>query len=576
MSARIALWSFIAATFVLHAVVAWLAPLSSDDWEYVIWASQHRHDALGDWFIAFIAKHRTLADLVNYATARHPTVHAFVTPALMLAVVWGTFALAMRRLPRFDAWADVMGIVVIAAFLWIAAPRCGLVYFHRPYAAAWLCGTAFTIWYLVPLRCGWRPRGGWLVLLVIIGLLAGTSTRQLGVVAVAATIYALRKARQPWMYAALAAVVVGTLLGFHRTMFDFRGFRPGFELSLTALNLGIWEGGELMSLVAGLGLLKLVIGALWPQHAGDRLPDTSETLRWFGVWLGYVIFTLFGPRYSEATLFPAAVLVVIAVWPTVTWLGSSRPLKIAILAIAIGINAIAWAVAVRTYLPLGERYRERIAAVRAAPKNSIPTVKTYPQIRPSYWAYGEDWHDAARRQYIATALFHLEDIQLSPAFRRLETNPNLELRLVATGVTDAALRAAGAPERWAGTLKTARAQFELVRRNLGAQGDTLRLVVDHLPADILNGRELVAATSDLIPRVNRRAPDDESRQGILVAPASLAASYPEAFRVIAGKSTPLAFARSRYMVQALTTELHAVIACNAERCFLVDAFIPSL
>jgi Family of unknown function (DUF6056) len=575
MNARIAMWSFIAATFVLHAVVAWMAPLSSDDWEYVIWAAQHRHDATGDWFVSFIVKHRTLGDLVNYAIARHPLVHCFVTPALTLAVVWATFTIAMRRLPRFDAWADVGGIVVIAAFLWIAAPRCGLDYFHRPYAATWLCGTAFTLWFLVPFRCGWRPRGGWLALLVIVGLLAGSSTRQLGVLATVATIYALRKSRQPWMYVALAAVVVGTLLGFHRAMFDFRGFRPGFELSLTALNLGIWEAGELMSLVAGFVLTKLVIGALWPKHAGDRLPDTSETLRWFGIWIGFVIFALFGPRYAEPSLYPAAVLAIIAVWPVVTWIMSSRPLKIAMLAIAVGINVVAWGMALRAYVPLGQQYRDRMETVRAAPKNSIPTVKTYRQIRPSFWAYGEDWHDAARRQYIATALFKLEDIQLSPAFRRLELNPNLALRLVATGVTDEELRAAGAPEKWAGTLKTARAQFDFVRRNLRGKG-ALKLVVEQLPADILNGRELLAATEDLVPRVNRRQPDDESRQALLVTPTSVGTRYPDGYRVIDGKSVPLKFGRGRYLMQALTTELHAVIACNPQACFLVDAFIPSL
>lgn len=580
-TSAIAMWGFIAAVLALHGAVAWLAPLAGDDWDVRVWIVQHRHDAFGDWIAAFLAKHHTLADLANHALVRYPLAHAVLTPVLALAVVWGTFAIAVRRLPRFDSWDDVAGVVVIAAFLWIAAPRCGLTYFHRPAAATWLAGTAVTLWFLVPLRCGWRVRGGWIALVALAGLLAGTSTRQLGLLATGATIYALARRRERWMWIALAAVIAGTALGFHRAMFDFRGLRPGFELSLVALNLPVFEGGELISLVGGMVLAKLVVGALWPAHAGARLPEAGETLRWFGVWLAYIIVALLGPRYAEASLYPAAVVLCIAVWPAVRWTMTSKPLRVAVLAIAAGINIVAWSVALATYVPIAAEFRARMAAVKAAPKDSVVTVKTYAQTRPQFWAYGEDWHDAARRQYVATALFRLDDIELAPAFRRLEVNPRIELRLVADGVTPEQLRAAGAPEKWAGTLRTARVQFEAVLANLKVkQPFAMRLVVDRMPLDLLRGRELVAATYEqgraTVPRTQRRVPDDESKQGIMVRPPAFAAAHPEAYAVVAGRATPVAFARRRYMVQVLTTELHAVVACDPRRCFLVDAFIPSL
>ena len=575
MKPRFVMTAFIVAVLVLHGVVSWLSPISYDDWDYLVWAAQHRHDP--SWFASFFAKHYTLGPMMNYTLARVPIVHAIVTPLCGLAVVWGTFTIAMRRLPRFDAWADVIGVVVIAAFIWIAAPRCGLVMFHRPYTALWLYGTAATLWVLVPFRCGWRVRGGWIVLLAIGGLLAATSTRQLGIVLVAMTFYAARKQRASWIYIVLAAVVAGTALGFYRQSFDYRGLRPGFELSLVALNTQIFENGELISLVGGLVIVKLVVGTLWPQHRGEGLPDTSETLRWFGVWIAYIILALFGPKYVEASAFPGAVIVCIAAFPVVQWVMTSKPLRIVVLVLAIGINVIAWSMSLSIYVPFAQEYRERVATLRAAPKGSIPKIKPYSQIRPAFFAYGEDWSDAARRQYVAVGLYRLADIDFSPAFRRLEVNPKLEMKLVAEGVTPAQLSAAGSPDTWSGTLKAARQQFEYVRGNLKIDNpNALRLVVEGLPADVLRGRELVAATANLVPKITRRTADDESRHGIVVSPASLAKDYPEAYTVIDGKAAPVPFKRQRYMVTGMTSQLHAVVACNPTRCILVDAFIPSL
>jgi hypothetical protein len=457
MKPRFVMMTFVAGVLVLHGIVAWLAPISSDDWDQLVFAFQHRHDAMGDWLGAWFARHFTLADATSYLVVRHPIAHAIVTPLLALAVAWGAFAIAARRLPRFDAWGDVAGVVVIAALLWIGAPRCGLTYFHRPYAATWLCGTAFTLWYFVPLRCGWRVRGGWIALLALVGFLAATSTRQLGIFAVVGTLYALVQRRERWLYILLAAVAAGLVVGFYRATFDYRGLRPGIEPSLVALNLPIFEGGELVSLVGGLVLAKLVVGTLWPRFAGVGTPDTTETLRWFGVWLAYIIIALLGPRYSEASVFPATVILCVAVFPVVRWIMTSRPMAIAVVAIAAGIHVIAWSMALSTYVPLAAAFEQRMVTVKTTPRNTVATVKTYAQIRPSFWAYGEDWNDAARRQFIAATLFRLEDIELSPAFRRLEVNPRLEFRLVADGVTPEQLRAAGAPDKWAGTIKTARA-----------------------------------------------------------------------------------------------------------------------
>jgi len=580
MSARITTWGFIVALLALHGVVSVLTPLLGDDWDSVAWAIQHRHDA--SWITEFFSSHFTFSSIVGYLLARSMLFHAIVTPLMGLAVVVGTFVLATRRRPRFDDWHDTTGLVLIAAFIWIAAPRAGLVFFHRPFVATWLYSTAITIWFFVPLRCAIRLHAPWSALLVIAGLLVGTSTRQLGVFGIATVAYAIAKTpkRPRWMWFALAALVIGAVIGFIDRPFDFRGFRPGVERSLVALNLPIFEGGELISLVMGLVMVKLVIGKLWPRHAGEASANTSETLRWLAAWFGYCVLALFGPRYSEATLFPAAILLVIAAYPHVRWVVTSQPMKLVVLALALAINIVAWSFALSTYVPMHAEYRDRVATLQAAPRNSVATVTTYHQTRPSFWSFGEDWYEAARRQLIAAQIYRLRDIQLSPPFRRLESNPRLTMRVEVDGITPEQLRAAGAPDVWASTLRTARVQFGNVVAQLRRTISTpfgARLVID-LPLDILRGRKLLGASYEngalTTLKIQRMQPDDESRVAVRINPKGFVQAYPEAYAVIGDRATPVGYGKG-YRVQALTTQLHAIVACDHTRCFLVEAFIPA-
>jgi hypothetical protein len=426
-------------------------------------------------------------------------------------------------------------------------------------------------------------RTPWLVALAILGFLVGTSTRQLGVMSTFVVLYAILKQDRPratWLV--FLAVLAGSVVGYFHASFDFRGFRPGVELSMLALNLSIFECGELITLTGALVLSKLLVKALWPKYAGAATPDTSETLRWFGLWFGLTVLALFGPRYSEASIFPAAIVVVIAAYPYVRWTMTSAPLKVAMLAVAIAINLIAWSMALQRYVPLHAEYKDRIAKLAAAPKGSVATVTTYSQIRPSFFAYGEDWGEASRRQLIAAQVYRLRDIVIVPAFRRFESNPGLEILLEIEGVTPAQLKAAEAPEVWGSTLRTARAQFADLVTRLRGQVTTpfTAQIVSSLSYDFLRGRKLVVASYEngalTTLKINRRQADDESRIPVRAWPRTFAAKFPETYAVEGSKATPIQIKRNQYLVQALTTELHAVVACAPARCILVEAFIPAL
>ena len=576
MRPRVVMCALIAALFALHAAIAWLAPIATDDWDILIWAKSHRSQPFIAWLHEFFVKHHTLADLVNFAIAKSSIAHALLTPLAGLAVVFGTFAIALRRLPRFDSWDDVLAIIVISALIWLAGPRIGLVYAHRPYAAAWLYGTAATLWLFAPLRCGWHPRGAWIALLVLGGFLVGSATRQLGMFSLVAFALAMRKERAPWMWAVLATLAIGLATGLVRGFFDF----TGFTLSGASLFIPVGEACELITLVLGFVMVQIVAGTLWPRLRATGVPETPEALRWLPAWFAYVLIALLGPRYSEAILFPATILLVIAALPVARWL-LTTPMRPVVLGLAVGTNLIAWTLAIAKGLPIYSEYRERVAHIKAAPRGSVVTIPPYHQIRPTFFSYGEDLQDAARRQLIAVELYRLRDIELVPAFRRMELNPALAVRLEVEGVTPEQLRRAGAPDQFATTLKTARTQFDNVIATLRENLSTpfaARLVVDR-DIPVAHGRKLIAAIYEngkqTTLRVTRKPQDDHSRQNLVVRPSGFITKLSEAYLVIGPRVTPIEY-DGGYKVQVLTTEVHAVIACEPERCFFVDAFIPAL
>jgi hypothetical protein len=583
-TARIAGLAFVIATAALHGAVAWLSPIQGDDWEHLIWAAAHPNDGSPEYALAFLTRHSTFSDLVGFALARSTLLHAIVSPIASLAVVWGMFTLAARRRPRLDVWADVFGLVVLSALLWIAMPRAGIAWFHRPHVAMWIFGSAVAMWTLAPFRCGWHLRGAWVPVMFVAGLCAGSSTRQIGTVTLIAVLYAIRRSpeRARWMWSALAGVALGTILiylDFPRP--DFRGFKPSFERSLESLNLPIGEGGELVSLLLGLVMVKLVIARLRPTLAGETAPpETSETLPLLGVWFGYCVLALFGPKSSESMFFPATLVLCIAALPYVAWIATSPVMRPMLVALACGILAICWTFSLATHVEVNAEFRERLAKLEAG--GDRLTLPPYSRIEPTFWTYGEDWSEAVTRQLVAIELYGVSDIVIEPGYHRLEPNPQLVLRLETIGVSAGQLLAAGTP-RWATTPTAARRQFEMfVKRLIAIAGPRVeaRLVIDHFSVPPMRGRPLLAASyeSGVLTSIKttRKPLDDDNRQTITLQPRSFATMYPESYRVSGDQAIPMHYERSGYRVQTMTTDLVAVIGCNPKACFLIDAFLPRL
>jgi hypothetical protein len=536
--ARQVLCVFALALLTVHGVVCYLSPLVGQDWT---------------------PGYQSLGDATDYALAQSRLLHAIATPLATLVLLVGVFVLAARRLPRADAWDDVLALIALSALIWIAAPHAGVLFFARPYAAAWIYGGAAAVWLLVPLRCGWRLP---LWLAIAGGLVIGAGTRQYGTLAL---VLAIRERRHRALIAALA--VGNVVLYALPPWVDFRGWKPGFELSLNALYLEVKEGGTLVSLVALLAFAKLVLGALRPRWAGEPAPVVRETLALGGLWLFASALALCGPGYSEVTLLPATLILCVGAYPYLGWLATSLPMRVVVVVVVIAIHAIAWTTSLATYVELDATFRTRMAAIAAAPPGGIATIPPYSEIDQTFWAYGEDWPRAGQRQLVAIERFGLRDIEFAPPFRKQEQNPHVAVRFEGDPLAQ--------PQLWASEVDAARQQFAAALR----AGATARLVADGITFPELRGRPLLIAFAEpgnvVVPAARRLSVNDDDDYPISVKPAFHQA-YPETYAFAGAQPAAVRYEDRRYWVRPMTSERTVLIACDPARCILLDAFVPRL
>jgi len=608
--ARLALLGFLAATLAVHGVVAWLSPLQGDDWRQLLWSPGD-----GGW----LAGHAQLADACGYLIARSTVLHAIASPIAGVVMILGVFTLGARRLPDPGRWRDVLGVALVSSMIWIALPRAGVMWFHRPYVAAQMFGAALVVWFVAAYRCRWRlgGRAGGAAMFAI-GLIAGTTTRQLVVMAVVGAAIATgrtpRAARRGWMLPGLTGLVLGAAASVWRAPWAEVGRVLGrFEPTLVALGPLVRAGGQLIALIALLVLATLVCAsrrALTAPRVPDAAdaaaphetstgapvvtardvgspvvtapdaPDAGEALAWFGAWLGLGVAALLGPRSTEATQLPAVIALCAGGLPWLSWLARIRIVRRALVGLVVGVHLVAWAVALSTYAAFAAELTDRMAAIAATPVDGVAIVRPYSQIVPTYWWFGEDWSEAGLREALARERWGLAGIELAPAFRQLERGADLSLVLEVEGVAGDQLQAARPPRRWARELAPARRQFAaLIGRLRAITGRQVRARLRVTDVELAGRapRPILAAWADgaavIAPEVWRSAPDATSQTTVTVAP-SLAAAFDEAWAVGPDGARPVRCTTGRCVAQLLRAERTVIVLCNAERCLAADAWVP--
>ena len=582
---RIALVGFALAMAIVVALVAFWTPPQGDDWSQWLWAARHRELGSGRWLVTFLASHAAFSRLASYALARSHALHVVISPIVHVALVFGIYVVSTRRLPG-ASWDDVLGIVLASALLWVCGERIGQTLFHRTYVASDVYGATLAVWLLAAYRTGWRAPRWAIVPLVLAAYGAGTSTRMIAMGALAGAMVTMRalprERRAPWMRWTLVALVVSTIAGFAIPPWIQVGvfLRHGWDANLLHLESILEITGVPIVALAILAAIDRLLAAAGRTHAPpEDAPDPREALGWLAAWCALALGALLGPRFTDAMLLPASIALVLACLPYARWLARGRALRRVISVTAAAVIVLAWGHSLAVYRAHGLEAQERFARIARGQPGQIVAVEPYRELLPTAWLSGEDWGAASLRQTVAIELYGLEDIELSPWFRRLEVNPGISVRLELDGVSDEVRRSAGEPAVWGTELSVARHQFELFMRRLRDRGvaPTARLVVTNVDPSAFGGRLLLAAWADhgrvFSPRVAHFLGDANDRYTVTIRPPQ-AAQLDEAWAMHGDAVDRIAYARGTMRVQPSRRERYVLVACDASRCFAADAFWP--
>ncbi|MFT3694679.1 MAG: hypothetical protein QM831_16130 [Kofleriaceae bacterium] len=528
---------FIAMALV-YAIVARWTPVQGDGWLHLVWAGRHAS--------GWLAAHYQFSDAIGYVLARFPAVHVLLSPMVAIALVVGMFCVVVRRTPRAGS-GDLLALGLLSAMIWIGQPHAGVAWFYTPSVAMHVWGGAAAVWFVAALRCQWRITP----LLIVLGYCAGTSTRS---IAVATLIISFAERPRPRF--AMCALIAGTIVGFARPPFLEVGkvFRRGLDPNLFVLKLPIEEIGRIVALVGVFAIVELARRALERGRLNDVEQPRGTA---YGVVLYFVITLLciFGPKYYEATLFPATIIIACTALPWLLWFADARGYRIALATFAIAVHLIAWTAALVTYHRLGGEGAVRDALFAHAPKGGVAKAPPYSQILPSFFWFGEDLSTPRMRQMVALDVYGLKDIELEPVFRRLELDPHIGLSL--------------GKDAWSTTPSVARDQFELRH----AKGE---LAVTNVKFAELGSRKLLlawdAGGEHVNPRTAISSLDEENQYTIKLY--SELKRFDEAYVVVGNVATKMPYRNGSLKVRPTAPVMQALVVCNAKVCLLADAFVP--
>lgn len=493
---------------------------------------------------------------------------------------------------------DLALTAIAIGCLWFAIPHLAMVIFSRGYSTNYLIGAAIQLWFLVPIRL--RPhgeaRGRTRVAYAIAGVFAGMCNEHTGPTLILFfVVYVVwRRGRAPLALAGGLGALVGYLVIFAAPGQGSRyeGLAQKLSLLDRLLQRGVVNNFEIFSgwIFGAAPVLCLLVIVLIVSRGDAPSEPRAAALRRLGVALvagSLVAITVFvspklGPRF-----YLHGCAVVLAGFVGIVDHTLTTPRRLApLLAFAVLASVYAAARTVPLYDRLYVAGRARVAALVAAPVDSVATVDAYEQVEPSWWYLGDDFKDPRKIERIID-YFHLRNVILRV------TDPDVPLGLSDVvlvpryritpascldqqgGLDLGAVRGLDLPRVHSATLRA----IERLRDRLAAAGgrlDALDVVVDFLGArpalprpTLLVGR-WTTADGFVAPTgvIERRGASRQRTVRIVndVAPDAEIFIY-----LVGGEARRLGLPRDTLEYVPWDHGTYWALACRADACFVIAA-----
>jgi hypothetical protein len=571
-------WIVVAAIVMLVAVVDALAPLQAEDWTPRYWLLRRGAGLRSLW--SYLLHHRTIGDWVEMLLSSVPTAHALVTPMLAISVIVGAVAIAFGRIPRPrdpDGWLYVL---VAAALVWVGAPRAGLVFFYRPYAAHFLAGGAAMVWLVfVYLYVDVAPGRGRAIACGLLGLVAGTGPHSVVLIAVWVLVRATRRQRAAgpvpaWRWWMVGGLVTGAvLLLTQRPYVPLRAIlRGGFEHNLYKLYMFMGECGELVAVVMLLFFVLLLAARIRPP--GLPGPDT-KTIRFAGRAFLLAIISAFlsviSPRWGEPAMFAPVVAMTIATLALWREPLGDRRLRAVIASLAVVANALVALYAIPRYIEVHREFGERMDTIESTRAGGVARVAPYRRSVQDSWFYGDDFLTTNIRGLVAE-IHGLRTIELDAPIGDLQAPAGFEFdEVFSTGERSRLLT---------DDLDVARSVFAedvVARRHAGWDGNAqLELVNLQWPGR--NGRTLIVERyhgderEEYAGFAEIRPFDKNERMRLGIDLDSLDGDYPDTLIIEKGQPLPIEMVDDdlvRFSPQ--NSDRYVLLRCRRDECWVVFA-----
>ena len=572
----LAFWIVLASIALIIAIVGALAPLQGEDWTPRYWLLR-RGAGVGSLF-SYLTHHRTIGDWIELLLSAVPPSHAVLTPLCTVAVMVGAVAVAFGRVPRPRDPLGWVWVLIASALVWVGAPRAGLAFFYRPYAAHFLAGVAAMEWLaFVVLYVDVGPGRGRAIACGLLGLVAGTGPHSIVIIALwvlARATWRDRAAVAAWRWWLLGGLVLGAVLLFTQRPYVplFAIVRGGFEHNLYKLYMFMGECGELVAVVMLFFFVLLLAARIRPP--GLAGPDTP-TVRFAGkVFLLAIVaafLSVLSPRWGEPAMLAPVVgmaIATLALWREPL---ADRRLRVVIVVLAVVAHALVALYAIPRYVEVNREYGERMAIIESTAPGGVAKVAPYRKSIQDSWFLGDDFITTNIRGLVAE-IHGLRTIELTAPIGGLQASAGFHFEEVFSTGERAPLLT--------DDLEVARAVYAedvLAKRRAGWIGDAhLELVGFDWPGR--NGRPLIAERyhgdehEEYTGFADVRQFDKNERLRFAIDLDSIDGDYPETWIVERGRALPTEMLDDDLVrFSPENSDRYVLLRCRPDECWVIIA-----